>query len=462
MPSTLEPSTTVETAIAADVVAAPAQPAVGLAGRYWMLVTSHGVIDIFPILFATLLWPLSDRLALTSGQVTFILMATPIFSGLLQPLFAWLTDKRDTRLCGPVGLALGAVCIGSIGFAQNFWQLIALQIVGVIGTGMYHPISTALAGQTGTRLLRNGRTQAIGIFISAGMAGHFIGAEFGPVASKAFGMESIAWLIPPSLLLAIALHVTLRRLPHRHDNHAELHASFSPGESARRWRAVAVLTAQNGLRFIVNVGLLAVMLNVWSKSKVLAEVAAGASMTETEIAENASIHTGSLVASLTVGMGIGVIATGRYIKRGQERTPLIILSLIGAAFAAALGPLGDWLFSVGGWSFWAMLPMYICTAGTALGFFATFPIATSFAQRLQPGHTGLVTSLMMGVGWGISSLCVPLAFLFFGLVGAKDAPMLSPMRINMGFYGFAALMVLAGMLTLAIPRDLFARVADDH
>ncbi len=48
-----------------------------------------------------------------------------------------------------MGLAIGALCIGSIGLAQNFWQLIALQIVGVIGAGMYHPISTALAGREG-------------------------------------------------------------------------------------------------------------------------------------------------------------------------------------------------------------------------------------------------------------------------------------------------------------------------
>ncbi|MCH7832211.1 MAG: hypothetical protein IIC55_05005 [Proteobacteria bacterium] len=81
---------------------------------------------------------------LSAGQVTFVLMATPLFSGLTQPVLARLTDKHDTRLCGPLGLAIGALCIGSIGLAQNFWQLIALQIVGVLAGGMNPQMQKAM------------------------------------------------------------------------------------------------------------------------------------------------------------------------------------------------------------------------------------------------------------------------------------------------------------------------------
>lgn len=448
---------------------APGSPVT--AARYGLLLSSHVVIDIFPILLSVLIFPLKQRLDLNAWQVGFVVMATPIFSGLLQPVFARLTDKHDTRLCGPLGLAIGAVCIGSIGLAQTFWQLALLQVVGVIATGMYHPVSAALAGQSGTRLLRNGRAQALGLFTGAGMVGHAIGAKLGPWINSlndGQGMPYLVWLIPPSLLLAVLLHVALRRMPHRHDDHHATQAAFAPGESARRWRAIAVLTAQNALRFTVNVGLLAVMANVWAKSRVLAGEAAATGASAASLADDLAIDTraaeqsGSLGAALTIGMGVAVVISGRISKRGRERAPLLWLSVLGAAFTVVLGPLGDACHNAFGFGFLGMLPVYICWGLTSLGFFATFPIAAGLAQRLQPGHTGLVTSLMMGVGWGFSALSYPFAYALFGLVSLDDAALLEPWRINVAFAGFAALLLIAGAMTALIPRDLVAKAAETH
>ncbi len=111
---------------------------------FWVITSSHALVDVFPMFITSLMIVLQARLALTGWQETVVWVATPVFSGLFQPLFAWLGDRYDTRLAGPAGLAVAAVCIGSIGFAQNFWQLLALQIVGVIGVGMYHPAAAAV------------------------------------------------------------------------------------------------------------------------------------------------------------------------------------------------------------------------------------------------------------------------------------------------------------------------------
>ena len=437
-----------------------------VAARFGTLVTSHAVIDVFPILITSLLWPLQSRLGLLPWQVTAILMISPIFSGTLQPVAAWLTDKYDTRLCGPLGLALGATCIGSIGLAQSFWQLIALQIVGVISTGMYHPISTALAGQSGARLLGNGRAQAIGVFIAAGMVGGVTGAWVGPKINQIYGMERLMWLIPPALLVAVLMHLVLRHARHRHDNHHELRASFDRAESRLRWRVVAILAGQNALRFTTNVGLIAVMFNVWAKSKVLhgaaegAGVAPGSLLGDRSVDVSASVLVGHLSIAMTIGMGIGVLLIGRLVKAGRERGPLMYLSVIGAVFTAMLGNVGDAMHAEHGMTFLSMLPMYVCAALPPMGFFATFPIATSLAQRLQPGHTGFVTSLMMGAGWGFAAISAPLAVVFFGWVSITNAPALDAWRINLGFYGFAALLLVAGLSTLLIPKDLVARAAE--
>jgi FSR family fosmidomycin resistance protein-like MFS transporter len=460
-PIAVEPETAVGR-IAPAAIAPAISPNALAARRYWFLGSTHLWIDVFPILFSALLWPLQERLSLTSLQVTAIIMATPIFSGGLQPVFAWLTDKHDTRLCGPLGLAIGGVCCASIGLAQNFWQLLALQIVGVIATGMYHPIATAVAGQSGGRLFRNGRAQAIGIFIAFGMIGHALGAELGPLINSldgGRGMPYLAWLIPPTLLLAIVMHLLLRRAPHRHDNHREIHESFSDAERRRRWRVIGLLAAQNALRFTVNVGLLVVMINVWAKSKMLQSMQGAGDL---ELSAASASLVGHLSVALTIGMCVGVLTTGRLVRQGREKGPLIWLSVLGALAIFAVGPLGDLMWSVGRGAWWSLIPTYLCLAATAVGFFATFPIATSLAQRLMPGHTGLVTSLMMGAGWAFSASSALLAPVFFGLVSVDEAPRLDPWRINLGFAGFGLLLLVAGLLAVLIPRDLVAEAAEHH
>lgn len=429
--------------------------------RFNVLCASHAVIDIFPIFFTTLAWALQDRLGLTNAQYAWLFIATPIFSGLTQPLFAWLTDKHDTRLCGPIGMVVGATCIASIGLAQNFWQLAVLQAIGVMATGMYHPITTAVAGQIGTRFLHNGRGQAIGLFIAAGMVGQACGPRIAAWINHFNGGTGMPWLvvlIPPSILAAGVLHAYTRRLPHRHANHHELRASVSRAESRRRWRVICLLTAQNSLRFTTNVGLFA-MFNVWAMSKLLATPFES----ETARAAAASALTSELASGLTIGMGLTVVLGGRIVRRGAERTPLFLYSILGAIGCASMGYLGDWAVTAAGrpvW--WALIPMHLAGWLSTMGFFATFPIATSLAQRLQPGHTGVVTSLMMGVGWGISAAAAPAAVLFFGNVPLALAPTLEPWRINMGFLGFAALLLVAGALTLFVPKDLVEKAAEHH
>ncbi len=453
-----EPQTKLDPVAPIGVGGALASPtgSIAPAKRFACVAATHTLIDIFPIFFTSLMLVFQGRLGLTAGQETIVYMITPIFSGATQPFFAWLSDRFDTRLCGPVGMVLGAVCIGSIGFARSFEQLIALQIVGVIGTGMYHPIGVALAGQSGMKFLRRGRTQAIGLFIAAGMLGQAAGPQIATEVSRRWGMEHLAWLIIPALFAAIGLHALTRRMPHRHDDHHARRASFDLAESRRRWFAIGVITAQNSLRFTANVGMF-VMFNVWAKSKMLAQ---SPGMPLTEIEERGAAMAAKLASAMTIGMGVCMIAVGYLVVRGAERRPLWLYSLIGAAAMASTGFVGDWGVARFGVGAAGVLPMALMVFVTPIGFFATFPIATSLAQRLQPGHTSLVSALLMGVGWAVSSMAPILAIAFFGGVSTKEAPMLGDARINAGFIGFASLLVIAGALTVLIRKDLVQRVAD--
>lgn len=405
---------------------------------FWALQASHSVIDIYPVFIASLAVTLNSKLAMTPAQYAAMFAIGPVVSGLPQAFFAWATDKFDTRFCAWFGLALGAVCLCSIGFAQNFWQLIALQIIGLTGTGMYHPIGAALAGQLAQKALRHGRSWGVSIFYSAGMIGGIIGPLLCTRMTAQWGMQSLAWLIPPSLLAAWALYSATARVAHRHDGHHATHREMPRDERRRRWGAVWLLFVGNTMRFIVNTGVV-VLFGYWARARFPADLAAATNLT------------GNLVASLSVGMMVCGLTAGRLIRPGREKGPMIWLSIAGAVPISIAAMIGD---HVGVWA------MYIATAVSALGFAAIIPSTISLAQRLLPGHTGMASGLMLGTSWSISCIAPWLVSWMFGGVSLDDIGSLPTWRIDMAFGAFALLLIVAAVLAAVMPSALLRRIAE--
>ncbi len=379
---------------------------------------------------------LQARLALTGWQETVVWVVTPVFGGLFQPLFAWLGDRYDTRLAGPLGLAIAAVCIGSIGFAGNFWQLVSLQVVGVIGVGMYHPAAAAVAGQAGTRL-RHGRAFAISVFIAAGMVGHTLGPLVATRVNDLVGMTYLAWIIPPSLLVAALLYIVMRHAPHRPPNHHELRAALSPTEARARWYAAILLSAQNAIRFVVNIGMF-IMFSYWAYSKI------------PDDPDAAAILNGNLNAAMTIGMGVGGLLGGRFMRRGTEKIAFVTSAFGGAVCVGSINIAGEF----------GMVSLYIVVMLAAVGFFGTVPASIGLGQRLLPTHAGLVTSMLMGVGWMIGALGRPLSSALLGETSLDEAYTLTDAALNRAFLGFAGLLVLAGVLALLIPGRTLGDAAE--
>lgn len=410
---------------------------------YSILAVTHALVDVFPMVITSLMIVLTDRLQLTSGQETVVWVATPVFSGLFQPFFAWLGDRYDTRLAGPAGLAIAAVCISSIGFAQSFQQLVALQVVGVIGVGIYHPAAAAVAGQMGSR--GGGRAFAVSVFIAAGMVGHTLGPLIATRVNAWFGMTYLVWLIPPSLVLAVVLYTVIRHAPHRPDNHHELHAALTPAQARARWWAAALLTVQNSLRFTVNIGMY-ILLNYWAYSRIPHDPAAAANLA------------GNLTAATTIGMGAGALLAGRFVRPGAERSAFAALAFAGALCVAGVNLAGQWGAATfdGGL---AMVPVYAMAMLGAVGFFGPVPTSIGLGQRLLPGHAGLVTSLLMGLGWMFGAVSRPISSVLLGGSSLEGAHALTGADFNRAFAGFALLLALAGVLALVMPRRAIREAA---
>ena len=83
--------------------------------------------------------------------------------------------------------------------------------------------------------------------------------------------------------------------------------------------------------------------------------------------------------------------------------------------------------------------------------FGTIPSAIGLGQRLLPSHAGLVTSLLMGVGWMFGAYSRPFSSQLLGVSSLEQVNVLTGADFDRVFLGFAVLLALSGLLALAMP-----------
>jgi FSR family fosmidomycin resistance protein-like MFS transporter len=403
------------------------RPAVAKGPRLATVIVAHPVVDAYAGFVAPLLAVLQVRCDLTAWQTASLLSLGSLISGLCQPFFAWLTDRIDSRLFGTAGVAVAAVALSSIGLARDFPTLIVFYTLGALGVGAFHPVAAASVGEL------SGRRRSVGVtlFFVAGM----LGATAGPIISTRVtaiepnGFDILRWLMIPGVAMAIALHLAIRDVPHRHHAHREL--SFTPEERRWRWRTTLLLLVGNSMRYTVYMALLYLYVE-WSKDFVAARDVAA---TESAVAAASSILCGELNAATMLGMGLGGLVVGMLVPAGREKLPLIVIPIV-LAPTAALFPWSD--------RAWALVLALAC----GIGFAAVIPASISVAQRLLPHRTSLASSLMMGAAWAIAAIGPPLAEWSQSAFGLTTT-----------FALVATLLAASGIVGLPVGSDLLRRAA---
>lgn len=396
------------------------------AERFWTMAGAHAAVDMYAAIIPALSLALAASMNLDKVQVRTLFVLNSVVSGISQPVFARLTDKWNTRLCAPLGLALGAGALCAVGYANAWWQLVVLQVIGMIGVGMFHPIGAALSGHLG-RGLSMGRSMAVTLFFTAGMVGSVVGPVLVTRMNEKAGLTSLMWLLAPGLVFAWFLHLVSRRVPHRHSLVTAAVAEAPERRAARR-RAVQLLFWAAVMRFGVNTGLF-YLFAMWANARIVDDANRAASLS------------GVLFAMGSVGMGVAATIAGWRVTPGREKTPMIVCPL------AAVPLIGLMAFTPPGEA-WGYVVMAALVFLSAAGYAAAAPLAISAAQRLMPGNTGVASSLMMGGAWTLS------AFFPFLAGWAIDAG-----GLRLAFLVMAAFLALNAALAALLPRDLLRETA---
>jgi len=412
----------------------------GRGARFGLVIGAHAICDFFSALIIPILSVLEGRIGMSAIEGAILIGVAQVSSGLIQPFAGRLADAVGSRYVAGLGLALTAIGISLVGFADHYWQLIALQAISAVGIGAFHPPGAAMAG----RLAGSRRSLGLTLFFAAGTGGGVIGAASSSGLVAARGVEALVWFMPLGLLAAVVMLVLMRGVAHNAPDAKGSHQTMDAAERRARWRAVWTLYIANVMRFTVNTALVIVVVR-WSQDLVLQRH--GAEALTPALREKSSLLNGPMQAALLVGMAGGGLLLGSMIRFGRERAALVRSPLLGSIAVIGLAYTSPVTSAMGAEHLRIPIAAVLCVL-CGFGFAAVLPITFALAQRLLPHRTSLASGLMMGAAWGPAVIGTVLAQISIDTVG-----------LEFTFWWVGALLAASGLFALRLDKGLLERVA---
>jgi MFS transporter, FSR family, fosmidomycin resistance protein len=362
---------------------------------------THGVNDIFMNIYAPLLPLFIPRLGLSLTAAGAIAAVIQIAGSIAQLVFGPLADRWRPKVLAVTGPIVAVAFMSLAGLATSPAVLGAILVAGCLGSAAFHPTAAAIVNRVGGAR----RGTSMSVHVTGGAMGNAIAPMlFAPFAAH-LGLQWTPLLAVPALALLVSV---LPRIPDVRLAHGDGPTGFAAlrpyaGQLTLLWSAVVIRT-------VVAIGL-STFLPVLLTSK-------GMSVSEAGLAVGAYLAAGS----------IGGLAGGPFADRHGPRRVIVLTLLVCVPLLVAsllmAGPTA----------------LVLLVAG---GFFlgSTLPVNITYAHAIAPVAAATVSSLMLGVAWGVGGLTVPL----IGLAG--DHVGLQPALIVV-----AILPAAAAVLTLKLPE----------
>lgn len=341
--------------------------------------------------------------------------AASLSMGLMGPIWGILSDRHGRKMMVMRAMFGGAVIIGLMGFVRSPQQLALLRLIQGALTGTVTAATALVASSTpGERL---------GATLGKLQLAIFLGQSFGPVTgglvADYLGYRATFWFTAGYLLLAGLIILT------------QVREEFTPIEDdsslAQRLRedvamvfGGSLLGVVLGVRFGLRVGL--------RMSSPIVPLVVQDILTQPRFLNSAS---GVLTSVSGVSSALAAPSFGRLADRYGGRGLLIACALFSAAAMVmqALAP-----------AYWVLI-LAQAFLGVAIG--GTLAIISAYIGRTAPEGRA-------GSAYGLDAMAVSLSNFIGPSVGGWLAGALS---LRTPFYVGSALMALAGLTVLGLPRD---------
>ena len=333
-----------------------------------LLSAGHFINDSYNGFVAPLLPLLMAKLGFSLTLAGLIISVQAMSTSLTQPLFGHLADKLRHPFFVYLGPLVTAIFLSCIGICPSYTLLLIIIMLAGIGTSAFHPQAAALAGVASGNRLGLGMS----IFVTGGSAGYSLGPVIILPIVTTLGLDWTFIAVLPGMVISFLLFrsASRSRLEHRTRG---LHSSISHSIK-RRWALIFLMIIAIVRAFVISG--FTTFIPIFLKEKGFPIMLAGAAITV--------FHISGAFGALSGG-GI----SDRF-----GRKPVIITSLFLAIpmlflFLSINGPISLFFLGMAGFMFLSSIPVNII-----------------MAQELFPNRAGTVSSLIMGLGWGIAGLIV--------------------------------------------------------
>jgi FSR family fosmidomycin resistance protein-like MFS transporter len=285
-----------------------------------------------------------------------------------------------------------------LGLSSSYVLLLFLVGTAGLGSAAFHPPAFSSIVHSS----KSSKGKIMGIFLSGGNTGYFLGPFVAGALGSAFGLNGMLWLLPVGLLVSLLLFTFSRK------DIAQTHQVEPPHHSANKRL----------------VGLLATI-------TILRSVAVQTSVTFLPlyfVAKGASLLIATAIASVWLGVAVIGQLFGGWISDRVGEVPVIVTSLLVGSvlfygFLLTKGPLSLILLAL---------------SGAAL--YANWSVIVVMASDAAPSNVGAVSGLMLGFSIGVGGI----AALCFGAMADE-------LGMTSSFLVITAFALAAGFIALLLP-----------
>jgi FSR family fosmidomycin resistance protein-like MFS transporter len=343
----------------------------------------HLTVDMY-VGVLPLIYPLlTEKFHLDLKTVGLVSLAYSGFASISQPLFGWVADRFGTRL---IGLALfwTAITYASMGFASSFTMLVVLAGLAGIGSGAYHPLGALNASAVIPDAQRN---TAMSIYVTGGTIGVAMGPLIGAALFHFFGMRGTAVMFIPGATIAVWLLFQMRTISQRIVRH--------------------VRTAQEKLPPVPVGPLVIVIAYMMLRSWTLFGIQAFIPIWYEDLGFHAEFY-GPLATVLLLASALGAIGSGTLADRHGRRAVLLVSSSLSVPLIILFAQFPGW----SGFVTAALMGLFFASAG---------PLLLVIAQQLMAGRAGMASGLILGLGFVMGAIGIPVMGAIGDAYGIQNA-----------------------------------------
>ena len=333
----------------------------------WLTTTGHFTIDFYNGFLAPMLPIIVAKLNLSLTLAGLLLSIFSISNSLTQPIIGFIDDRLKRNYFILFGPLITAIFMGFLGWVNQYWTLILILVMSGIGTSMFHPPGAAIVGS----LKNNRKGFSMSIFNTAGALGISAGTLIIVPLTNQFGLKSTIFTIIPAVLLFIYSYKYF--LPDKVLRQEFRHSSD-------------VLTAikPHGL-LLLNLFLIVVI-----RATIVLTFSGFIPLYLTSQGQSA-VFGGTALAIFLFFTTTGILIGGHLYDRIGTRKILILSFIFVLPFALAFINLP----STWGLPFLAIMGLFLSSSTS---------VNIILGQEIVPSQASLMSSIMMGLGWGVAGL----------------------------------------------------------